>query len=165
MKKKWVSFVWAPAMLLSMTAFSAQAGQELGKSCAEFANGTFSGLLSKPLICANGTWHDPQTLPNASISIAQVTPEKKVLDERYSMTLMGIPVRTQSRQNQCTFEQVATVVDFKEDNTAKVVVSFNDNCQGWKTQVDQIVPVGKATKIATDNNGNEYHVVVSRKDN
>ncbi len=165
MKKTWINFACAPTLLLSMYAFSAQAGQELGDSCADVRNGTTSGLLSKLLICANQKWQDPMTLPSTSISIARFTPAKKYDDEVYGVSLLGLEARLVTRQNECFVERAATVVDFNADNTAKIAVSLNDNCQGWQTQVDQVVPLNKPTKIATDNNGNEYHIVVSRQGN
>ena len=161
MKKGWMNVKLAAPMLLLAMLSTAHARQVVGDSCADVSNGTFGGLLSKPVICANGKWHNAETLPMASVSVAKYS-ATKILEHRYTYaSLVGMPNRRQEKENEVVvFSVNTTVVAFNGDNTARVVVDYFDHGAGQVKHVDVVVPTGKETLIATDSSGAEYRMVV-----
>ncbi|WP_341679588.1 hypothetical protein [Comamonas thiooxydans] len=163
MKKGWKNVMLAAPMLLVAMFSTAHARQVAGDSCADVGNGTFGGLLSKPVICANGKWHDAETLPMASVSVAKYSAAKKLENAYAYASLVGTPTKRQQRENEnVIFSVDATVVGFNSDNTARVVVDYFDRGAGQLKHVDVVVPTGTETTIATDTSGAEYRMVVAR---
>lgn len=131
-------------------------------SCADVNNGTFGETAShQPVICANGKWQDAKTVPVASVDITKYSAAKKFEASYAADSFVGTRNIRQNSDGHGQFTLVATVVAFNADNTAHVVIDFDD--AGWQKHVDATVPMNAATAIATDNRGAEYRLTVKRR--
>ncbi|WP_143311413.1 hypothetical protein [Burkholderia pseudomallei] len=151
----------ASMLTIAATLGTAHAAQVMNVSCADENNGTFGETAShQPVICANGKWQDAKTVPVASVGITKYSAAKKLEASYAADSYVGTRHIQQNSDGHGQFTLVSTVVAFNPDNTAHVVIDFDD--AGWQKHVDATVPVNAATAIAVDNTGAEYRVTVKR---
>lgn len=162
MKRSWMRVKAVATVALITASMSAvQAAQVEGESCAHVSNGTFGGLFSKTLICANQKWQDPEKLPQATLSVAKYSASNAFVKGRSLVSLVGTPIISKEFGMPNAFSVFATVVRFNADNTAHVVVDIETD-DGWQKHVEKVVSTVAETPIATDSNGAEYRVSVVR---
>jgi len=149
------------SMLVVAASFgTAHAAQVMGAPCPAENNGTFGETVSHHgVICANGQWQDPASLPLTSLRIDEFDAGKQTRSVEMAQAV-GVRGVTQSSDGESLFAVLGTVVSINPDNTAHVVMDLDEGRVNH--HVDTTVALGTPTPVVKGEDGHEYRMTVKR---
>lgn len=145
-------------LVIAALVGTAQAEQLPGAPCPAENNGTFGEAVSQQgMICANGQWQDPASLPLTSLRIDEFDAGKQTRSVEMAQAI-GVRGVNQSSNGQSLFAVLATVVSINRDNTAHVVMDLDESRVNH--HVDMTVAMSTPTPVFKGEDGHEYRVTV-----
>lgn len=156
--------ITATMLVITATLGAAHAAQVIGTSCPDENTGTLDETAShQTMVCANGKWQDVRSVPEAITEIAEYGATNSRASASTStsfLAFVGTRVIRQITNENGQFTLIARVVALNPDNTAHIVIDFDD--AGTKKHVDATVPLDTPTAITTVDGSSGYRVTIRR---